>query len=68
MKPRFSSFFQAFVRFIGIHEALFLLGFSAFFIGIRDLWSMEIALTVCGAILMIVAIASILASSRKSGA
>ncbi len=44
---------------IGVHEALFLSGLAAIFVGIWGLWSIFGALTVCGAVLIGVAIFSI---------
>jgi inner membrane protein involved in colicin E2 resistance len=50
---------------LGIHEALFLLGLGGIFYGLRGLWSVYGALTVCGAILLLVAVVSIMFAQRK---
>jgi hypothetical protein len=68
-KVAFLGFFeraiQALFSFFGIHEMLFLLGLGAMFLGLRGLWSIYGALTVCGAILLLVAIFSIIFAQRK---
>jgi hypothetical protein len=53
------------LSFLGIHETLFILGLAGMFFGLRGLWSIYGALTVCGSILMLVAIFSIIFAQWK---
>jgi hypothetical protein len=60
-----SAMASAVVAQLGVHEVLFLAGLGGFFYGLSELWSLAGAFTVCGAILMLVAIVSIMFAQRK---
>jgi hypothetical protein len=61
----FTAFKEAFLALFGVHEVLFLAGFFGFFRGLSGIWSLNGALMVCGAILMLIAVISILIAQRK---
>lgn len=52
-------------RILGIHEVLFLAGFGSFFYGMSGLWSLFGAFAVSGAILMGIALFSIVFAQKK---
>lgn len=66
MKANFAAFFRSFFALFGVHEVLFLAGFGGFFYGLSGLWSFFGALTVCGALLMLVSVGAIV-FAQKSG-
>jgi hypothetical protein len=63
-KPEQISRFEWLKRQLGVNEVLFLIGMAAFFYGSAALWSVALAFTLSGAILMGVAIAGIVYSTR----
>lgn len=66
-KVKKPGIFDAIRAEIGVHETLFLIGIAALFWGIWGLWSLHGALAVCGAVLIGVAIFSIVIAKRQGG-
>lgn len=67
LTTRWHGLKSAILTVFGIHELLFLAGFGAFFVGLSRLWSLWGALAVCGAILMLVSLISIIFAERTGG-
>jgi hypothetical protein len=62
---RFEGLKRLISDLFGVNETLFLLGFISFFYGISQLWSLEGAFTVSGALLMSIAIVGVVFANRK---
>ena len=64
-KSRFEALKRVISALFGINEVLFLAGFVSVFYGIAGIWSLEWAFTVCGFLLMAIAVGGIVFAHRK---
>lgn len=63
-----SNFIRSVLSALGVNEVMFLLGFGAFYRGVSVVYSVEVALLVCGAILIVVSVLGVIFKTRGSKA
>lgn len=57
---------KALRNLLDVNEILFLLGLAALFTGVSRIWSLDIALIICGALLILVALMGVLVANHKA--